>query len=107
MPEWQANLDSEYDWTLRQDMTAFVGANVRYQSVIYDDFSYNPNLKVPSYALLDLRAGVQKDNWRLQIWGRNVTATYYSYFKVHVVDVYARYAGMPATYGATLSYRFR
>ncbi len=107
VPEWQTNLDAEYDWPLRQDITAFVGGNASYQSRIYDDVSYNPNLKVPSYALLDLRAGIQKDSWRLQLWGRNVTDTYYSYFKVHVVDVYARYAGMPATYGFTLSYRYR
>jgi outer membrane receptor protein involved in Fe transport len=61
----------------------------------------NNPLAVPQYALLDLRAGVTKDNWTFQLWGRNVTDKWYWTGAYHVNDVLIRYTGMPATFGAT------
>ena len=107
IPEWQGNIDAEYDWPVGSGYTAFVGGNAYAQTSAYDNFGFDPKLKVKPYALLDLRAGVQKDNWRLQIWGRNITDVYYSYFNVRLLDGYSRFAAMPATYGFTLSYRYR
>jgi outer membrane receptor protein involved in Fe transport len=31
-PVWQANVDAEYDWKIRDDVTAFIGANLSYVS---------------------------------------------------------------------------
>ena len=67
----------------------------------------NDPLAVPAYTLLDLRLGVSKDNWSMQIWGRNVANTWYWNGAYHVNDVLLRYTGMPATYGATFNYKFR
>jgi len=67
--------------------------------------SYNP-LAVPAYTLVDLRAGIEKDAWRFQIWGHNVTNQYYWTGAEHVNDMLLRYTGMPVTYGFTLSYRY-
>lgn len=125
-PEWQAQLDIEYEWELGNDMTAFVGGNVNFQDstpgFFFSDEPYHTEpdadgtysgnnappdiLKIDSYTLLDLRAGVQTDNWRLQIWGRNVTNEYYFVTNAHVNDVIVRYNGMPATWGFTLSYTY-
>jgi len=128
-PELQVSFDAEYDWLLRDDINAFVGLNVYYQSDTHTGFQnpnppatpavYSPALtcggpvfcyepsNVPAYALLDLRAGVYKGPWRLQIWGRNVTNTWYWTAADRVNDTILRYTGMPTTYGATISYRFR
>jgi outer membrane receptor protein involved in Fe transport len=112
-PQWQAALDVEYDWSLGGGLDAYVGGHAAYISASTDEFD-NPNpiagepaLAVPGYTLVDLRAGVSKDNWSLQLWGRNVTNQYYWTGSYHVYDVLIRYAGMPVTYGATLSYHFR
>jgi outer membrane receptor protein involved in Fe transport len=121
-PEWQASVDAEYDWKLRDDVTAFVGVNVNYISGTHTFFTnptpgsdtggpsteaqYNP-LVVPAYTLVDLRAGISKDAWRVQVWGRNVTNAYYWTAANHVNDVLIHYTGMPTTYGFTLSYRYR
>jgi outer membrane receptor protein involved in Fe transport len=67
----------------------------------------NNPLAVPGYGLLDLRAGLSKDNWRFQLWGRNVTNQWYWTSAAHVNDVLLRYTGMPTTIGFTLSYKYR
>jgi outer membrane receptor protein involved in Fe transport len=67
----------------------------------------NNPLSVPAYTLIDLRAGIEKDNWSFQIWGRNVGNTWYWTGAYHVNDVLLRYTGMPATYGATFNIKFR
>ena len=105
-PEWQADVDVQYEWTLRGDVKAFIGANVNYQGDTNSSFGLFPILDIPAYTLVDLRAGVEKDAWRFQLWGRNVTNQYYWTVAAHVNDVDLRYAGMPATYGFTLTYRY-
>jgi outer membrane receptor protein involved in Fe transport len=104
-PKWQGNLDVAYEWPLQDDLTAFVGANLNYQGKTNSGFGGFSELKVPSYTLLDLRAGVEKGPWRAQVWGRNITDKWYWTSAYHVNDVFVRYTGMPATYGVTLSYR--
>jgi outer membrane receptor protein involved in Fe transport len=114
-PEWQASLDAEYDWKLRDDITASVGVNVNYISQTntwLTDPTPPPGvvtdpLKVPGYTLVDLRAGISRDAWRFELWGHNVTNAYYWTAANHVIDTVVRYAGMPATYGFTLSYRYQ
>jgi outer membrane receptor protein involved in Fe transport len=64
------------------------------------------DLIIPSRALLDLRLGVERGPWRAWLWGRNVTDDHYWNAASHVNDVLLRYAGMPATYGITVSYKF-
>jgi iron complex outermembrane recepter protein len=50
---------------------------------------------------------VENGPWRFELWGHNVTNTYYWTGADHVNDVLVRYAGMPVTYGFTLSYHFQ
>jgi outer membrane receptor protein involved in Fe transport len=125
-PKWQASLDAQYEWNVRDDIRAFVGANLNYHDstpgFFFSDAPYNtqpnpgggfsgnaqpPNvLDIKSYTLVDLRAGVEFEDWRVQVWGRNVTDEYYWHSASHVNDVLYRYTGMPATYGVTVSYRY-
>jgi iron complex outermembrane receptor protein len=105
-PQWQASVDAQYEWNLRDDVRAFVGATATYTGDTNSGFGNHPELNVPAYTLVDLRAGVEKDSWRVQFWGRNVANQYYWTTAYHVNDVYVRYTGMPATYGVTISYRY-
>lgn len=106
-PELQADVDVEYDWRLTDDWRAFVGANANYQGSKNSEVGNVPQLNVPDHTLVDFRAGVNKGLLRVEFWGRNVFNTYYWLEELHVVDAYVRYAGMPATFGVTLSYRYR
>jgi iron complex outermembrane receptor protein len=104
-PRVQATLDSEYTWRLKEGYDAFVGGNASYQSSSNGALGANAILEEKSYALLDLRAGVQHGNWRVSVWGRNVTDTYYFPTVYRNNDTIVRTTGMPATYGVTLNYR--
>jgi outer membrane receptor protein involved in Fe transport len=123
-PVWEATLDAQYQWKVRDDVEAFVGMNLTYNDKTYTDFiDQNPgphfvypqtpngivynDLEIPGYTLIDLRAGVQLKNWRLMLWGHNVTNKYYWTSDTRVNDTNLKYTGMPTTYGLTASYRFR
>jgi outer membrane receptor protein involved in Fe transport len=114
-PKWQVDVDAQYTWPVRDELNAFVGANLNYQSFTRSFFydreasSVQPPsvLDIPAYTLLDLRAGFEAGAWRLQGWVRNATDKYYWISAVHVNDVLLHYAGMPRTYGVTVSYRFQ
>lgn len=134
-PKWHANVDAQYQWTISNGMILFVGANLNYQSAtkgfFFDtcqeegvtctkeivqgqvDTSGNPivhgdtDLPINARTLLDLRAGVERGNWRVWAWGQNVTDKHYWNQVAHVNDVLLRFTGMPATYGLSVSYRFQ
>ena len=107
-PEWSGNLDVNYERPLTSSLSWFVGGNLSYQDSTNGGFGQLPELDVRSYALLDLRAGIANEsrNWRVSLYGQNVTNQYYWVSADHAADAITRYAGMPATYGVRLSYRF-
>ena len=122
-PELQANLAIAYHWEVMDGWTAFVGTNVNYQeetsSFFVDEcqesgvtctrrdageISGDTTLPVPERTLVDVRAGIENNNWKIWFWGRNVTDEYYwtRYSKVN--DSIIKLTAMPRTYGITASY---
>ena len=63
---------------------------------------------LPAYETLDLRAGIDDPSgrWRLTVFGRNVTNKYYLTGNYSNGNERFVYAGMPATFGATIAYRY-
>lgn len=102
-PLWQATSDAEYQFVLRNDWAAFVGATATYRTATLSFFGGNQDFVLPAYALLDLRAGFERDAWRVELWGRNVTDRFYTTFAQRVTDTIIRTVGMPLTYGITVS----
>ncbi len=108
-PEWQAYMNAEYRREISASLDGFFGLNATYQSATDGAVGDVPLFKLKSYTLLDLRAGVESKSgaYRLSLWGRNVTNEFYATYTGRNVDVDHRYAGMPATFGFTLSYRYK
>lgn len=106
-PKWQATANAEYRFPVGGEWNAFVGGNISYRGATNAGFGELEELRIKSYSLVDLRAGVQNDNWRVEVFGRNVGNTYY-YSEVARLfgDSLVRFTGMPATYGITAGYRF-
>jgi outer membrane receptor protein involved in Fe transport len=115
-PKWAARAGGQYDWgVLKGSYGAYIGFDVSYsgrtegqfgnQSAVSQGF---PSLYIKPYATLDLRAGLDSRDgrWRFQIFGQNVTNTYYWTQAVHTYDTAVRYTGMPAVFGASVDYRF-
>lgn len=105
-PKWQVTSDAEYGIAFGDGARAYVGGSLSYRSGSNAAFGENPNFKLPSYALIDVRAGVEGDKWGAQLWGRNITNKYYWVNVSHLIDSVARFAGTPASYGITLRYRY-
>ncbi|MEY4502470.1 MAG: hypothetical protein RIS52_2360, partial [Pseudomonadota bacterium] len=106
-PKWQMLGDVQYKWRTSDKIDAFVGAAGNYQSRTNGLFGQYPLFDIKSWATLDLRAGIEAadQSWRVSIWGRNVTNTYYWNSANKVLDTAIRFAGAPATYGITFSFR--
>ncbi len=107
-PKWQLVSDVNYSWPINDQLKAFVGGGATHQDKTNSQLGELPTLNVKAYTLIDLRAGVESQNgvWRLSAWGRNIGDAYYWTAANRNLDTTVRFAGRPATYGASLSYRF-
>lgn len=107
-PKWQFNASADYRTPVTQSLDVFVGTNIAARSGTNGALGEYEILDIDGYTLVDLRAGVAAtdDSWRFTLWGRNVFNTYYWTNAYKIADISARFAGMPATYGASLSFRF-
>lgn len=107
-PKWSIVGDAGYDFPVREGLNAFVGASATYNSRTTASIGDIPQLTIRPYTLVDLRMGLHDpaDTWRVSLWGRNVFDKYYWTSAFQTQDVYVRYTGRPATYGASFSYRF-
>jgi len=105
-PKWQLDANAEYDHPIGGDWTGFVGAGSTYQSTAQATFGDIPALQLPSYDLLDLRVGANKQNLHVELWGRNITDRYYLIHAFRSTDTITRSTGFPATYGITIRATF-
>ena len=114
-PKWEVQYGARYDWSLTDHLSAFVSADASHQSMSTAAFGYvraaadgAPSQIINPYGLLNLTAGLSSSDghWRIELWGKNVTNTYYWNAVVQGGDTVSRYTGMPATYGIGLHYRY-
>ena len=96
--EWNSKFGDDFEYFLRGDVT--------YQSKMQLE---EMNIaQLPPRTLVNLRAGVGRDNWTLDVWGRNVFDETYianSFFIIQGVSYGATY-GEQATWGASFRYKF-
>ena len=107
-PKWQFSGSADYQRPITRSFDGFVGTNVTSRSSTNGALGGYDILKIDGYTLVDLRAGIAApdDRWRFTVWGRNIFNKYYWTNAYKIADVSARFAGQPATYGATLSFRY-
>lgn len=112
-PKWQGVADAEYRFPVSGSLDAYVGSSMTWHSattglLASGDPVADALVKMPSYVLLDVRAGLetQDKSWRLEAWGRNVTNKFYLVGNLRNADYYTRFTGMPVTYGISLFYRY-
>lgn len=107
-PEWVLTGAVDYDFPVSSTLKAFVGANASYNSSTYSVIGEDANSKLKSYAILDLRVGIETADgvYSLTVFGKNVTNSYYYTNAPTIYDTQVRYTGRPATYGVTLAARW-
>jgi len=107
-PDWQINLDAQYEWGIGENAMAFVGAGLVYRSSTKSGLEDDARLIIDAYTLVDLRAGIRAEDerWTVSVYGRNVFNEYYWNNVLHIQDTIVRYPGRPAEYGISAGFRF-
>ncbi|MBR0550992.1 TonB-dependent receptor [Stakelama marina] len=105
-PPFQGNLRVRYEWDLSNDLTAHIMPSVTHSASKYTDIITINRLKLDSYTMFGLTAGIAKDDWTFEVFGNNLTDEraqisgdfYYDRPRVTV--------SRPLTLGARVSYDF-
>ncbi|MBZ9646904.1 TonB-dependent receptor [Sphingobium sp. 3R8] len=111
-PEFMAVADAQYEWDVSDRLKASLGGTLNHQSGTNATFSTTAlpadAFFIKGFTTLDLRAGIgtNDDRWKISLFGRNVTNTYYWSTTIYGSDTSYRYAARPATYGASLAVQF-
>ena len=87
---------------------AFVGGQVIYRSGTTSSIGNEPQLQLPGYSTVDAQTGLNfaQGRYRVMLWGKNITNRFYLTNIIRYADGISRLAGMPATYGLTVSFRY-
>jgi len=106
-PPLSATFDAQYRATLSANLQGYAGVNAFYNARTFADLGENPDARLPAYATVDLRAGLQSHaGWRIGLFLRNVSDKYYWTTAFNGGDTLVKMAGMPRTYGTTLEWLF-
>lgn len=105
LSKWAFSGGAEYRIPMGEDMT-YVGVDATYRSSFYSDASDSKYLKVDSYTVVNLRAGlITSGNWEFVVWAKNIFDThYYQYLQPQTGNSGAvvGLVGDPRTYGVTV-----
>lgn len=106
-PTWSGSWDGDYRFGSFGSLAPFFGASGSFNSTTYADLDRSPQYRLPSYSLVNLRAGVESQKgWTAYAWVRNVGDKFYLTNLAPLVDVIAGYTGLPRTVGVTALFKF-
>lgn len=120
-PRHQVAFSGNYNPPLSSALNLLLGATINYRSETIATLGGDVNPStinaastncvycIGNYALIDAQLGIEDSDgrWRAFIWGKNIGNKYYWTNVVSGYDTVSRFSGRPATYGVTLSYKFR
>lgn len=75
VPRWHASAGIDYDFPISGNWSGFIGGSYTYVGKRTTDFQAvpGPRIEVPSYDGVDLRAGVNVENWSFKAYVKNLT----------------------------------
>jgi outer membrane receptor protein involved in Fe transport len=77
-PKWTANVSADYEWAMSDNVTAFVGGDIRLVSGQSADFdsgyraAFGHRLVLDGYETVGLRAGAHFDRFDLSVYAKNI-----------------------------------
>ncbi|MDJ0979650.1 MAG: TonB-dependent receptor [Erythrobacter sp.] len=72
-PPFQGNIRARYEWDLSDTLEAYVQPQVTYSDSKFTDVVEINKLELDSYTVFDLSVGVRADQWRVEIFGENLS----------------------------------
>jgi iron complex outermembrane receptor protein len=111
VPKITSSLSATYRWSPVAGWQASFGGSVDYTGKRRSDFSAKAPVDVPVFKTFNLNGGLEKGNWRLSVYGKNLgNARGFTYIKSRslVPGANPMAAGLiaPRTLGADINYRF-
>jgi len=108
-PKYQLTFLSEYQWSINDQLGAFVGMDISYTDDTFGAFQEtDKRFAIDSYTLLNARGGVESQDgrWRVMLWAKNLTDDFYVNNVYKSGDQVVRFSGKPVTYGVSLDINF-
>ncbi|MEO0589443.1 MAG: TonB-dependent receptor [Pseudomonadota bacterium] len=72
-PAFQGNIRARYEWDLNSTLEAFVQPQFTYSAEKFTDIVQINNIELADYFLADLSVGVRGEQWKVEIFGENLT----------------------------------
>lgn len=106
--EWQLSGTVTYDRDISSNLGFQAALNGRWQADSAADLGDQSSFQIDSYGLVNASIGIHAldDRWALQLWGRNITDTYYWTSVASNANVVVRFPGQAPTYGASLTFNY-
>ena len=97
-----------YDRDISPTLGFQAAVNGRWQSDTAADLGDQETFEIDGYGLVNASVGVHAldDRWALQVWGRNITDTYYWTSVASNANVVVRFPGQAPTYGVSLTLNY-
>jgi len=97
-----------YDTQISPTLGMQAALNARWQDDTAADLGDQATFRIDDYSLVNASIGIHSldDRWSLQLWGRNITDTYYWTSVASNANVVVRFPGQAPTYGASLSFKY-
>jgi len=106
--EWQVSGTVVYDAQISANLGFQAALNGRWQSDTAADLGDQSTFQIDSYGLVNASVGIHSlsDSWALQLWGRNITDTYYWTSVASNANVVVQIPGQAPTYGVSLTFNY-
>lgn len=104
-PKWTGVASVDYEKPVSDSLSTGFSISANYQSASKGALETNPLLAIDARTLVDASVFLtnKNSNWRIAIWSRNLFNQYYWNNTDSELDTYIRFAGMPRTFGISLS----
>jgi iron complex outermembrane recepter protein len=77
VPNWSVGLSTDYEWQVSGNSVAYVGGTLGYTgdrpAGLNNRDAGGDIREIDSYVLLNLRAGLQRERWSVELYGKNLT----------------------------------
>ena len=105
VPDFEYTVTGEYRVPLADRGDLIFRGQYAWREGFYTDTINRPLRAIDDYGILDASVRFENENWRVSLWGRNLTEENYADI-ISVGFNYQRFGGQARTYGVEVGYRF-
>lgn len=105
-PPFQGNIRARYEFDLTPEISAYVQPQVTHSAAKFTDIIEINRLRLDSFTVVDLAAGIAKDSWRFEVFGDNLFDERAQISGNFVNDRARVVINRPLTVGMRMSYRY-